>query len=196
MSSTNEIPSLRGKTVAVQVRNRSMPYPVVLSDCILETRGGRMFLVGTGVPAQTTVKEWTDGARRAIAWDAVDEYLLFQSPDDYYERMQAAPPVQADEPPATVPMPMPMFEYPESSEGHPVEPSGIKVEPETNLEVGSIVLSYSQGRWWRAEVVALEENEMVRIHFPGWDEKWDASVPRGELQVYLGESLKSDDNFV
>jgi hypothetical protein len=181
--------SLRGKTVAVHMRSRAGVPPIVLKDCMLETRGSRLFLVGTSVPVQPAVTEWTDGVRRAIAWDAVDDYLLFDSPDDYYGCCQAA---QSAEMPATVPM----FEEPASSEGIPVEPSGIAIEPETPLDVGSVVLSYSQGRWWRAEVVALEENEMVRIHFPGWDEKWDASVPRGELQVYLGESLESDDRFV
>jgi hypothetical protein len=179
--------SLRGKTVAVHMRSRAGGPPIVLKDCMLETRGSRLFLVGTSVPVQPAVTEWTDGVRRAIAWDAVDDYLLFDSPDDYYGRCQAA---QSAE------MPVPMFEAPASSEGIPVEPSGIAIEPETPLDVGSVVLSYSQGRWWRAEVVALEENEMVRIHFPGWDVTWDASVPRGELQVDLGESLKSDDRFV
>jgi hypothetical protein len=181
--------SLRGKTVAVHMRSRAGGPPIVLKDCMLETRGSRLFLVGTSVPVQPGVTEWTDGVRRAIAWDAVDDYLLFDSPDDYYARCQAAQPVEVS---ATVPM----FDAPTGWEGTPVEPSGIAVEPETPLEVGSVVLSFTQGRWWRTEVVALEENEMVRIHFPGWDAKWDTSVPRGELQVYLGESLQSDDHFV
>jgi hypothetical protein len=181
--------SLRGKTIAVHLRSRAGGPPIVLKECMLETRGNRLFLVGTSVSVQPAVTEWTDGVRRAIAWDAVDDYLLFDSPDDYYGRCQAA---HQPEMPETAPM----FETPKSSEGFPVEPSGITVEPETPLEVGSIVLAFSQGRWWRAEVVALEENEMVRIHFPGWDAKWDVSVPRGELQVYLGESLQSDDRFI
>ncbi len=178
--------SLRGKTVAVHMSSRAGGPPIVLKDCMLETRGNRLFLVGTSVPGQPAVTEWTDGVRRAIAWDAVDDYLLFDSPDDYYGHCQAA---------RSAEMPAPMFETPSGSEGTPVEPSGIAIEPETPLDVGSVVLSYSQGRWWRAEVVALEENEMVRIHFPGWDAKGDVNVPRGELQVYLGDSLKSDDRF-
>jgi hypothetical protein len=182
-------PSLRGKTIAVHLRSRAGGPPVVLKDCMLETRGNRLFLVGTSVSSQPAVTEWTDGVRRAIAWDAVDDYLLFDSPDDYYGRCKAAQP-------EAIPATVPRFESPKGSEGFPVEPSGIAIEPETPLEVGSIVLSYSQGRWWRAEVVALEDNEMVRLHYPGWDAKWDVSVPRGELQVYLGESLQSDDRFI
>ncbi len=181
--------SLRGKTIAVHLRGRASAPPIVLKECMLETRGDRLFLVGTSMPVQPAVTEWTDGVRRAIAWDAVDDYLLFDAPDDYYARCQAAPP-------AVLPATMPMFESPKGTEGFPVEPSGIAVEPETPLEVGSIVLSFSQGRWWRAEVSALEDSQMVRVHYPGWDEKWDVSVPRGELQVYLGESLQSDDRFI
>ena len=190
-NSNHETPTLRGKTIAVQVRNRDTTAPIVLSECMLETRGGRTFLVGTSLPAQRAGQEWTDGVQRAIAWDAVDEYLLFQSPEDYYEREQVVmPPRAAEEPP-----PIPLFESPESSEGFPVEPSGIAIEPETPLDVGSIVLSYSQGRWWRAEVVALEGDDDVCVHFPGWDSKWDVTVPRGELQVFLGESIESEDRF-
>ena len=80
---------------------------------------------------------------------------------------------------------MPMMEYPHSDEGIPVEPSEIPVGPETPLEVGSRVLAYSQGRWWRAEVVSLEGEDHVKIHFPGWDPKWDTVVAREELQVDL-----------
>ena len=182
-STATNVPSLRGKTVAVHVRNRPTTPPVLLSECILESRGGRLFLVGTSQPPDRSLNDWTDGVRRAVAWDAVDEYLLFQSPEDFYSRQQPA---------GLQNLGMPALEYPESTEGIPVEPSGIAIEPETQLEAGSIVLSYSQGRWWRAEVVALEGEDDVLIHFPGWDAKWDVTVPRGELQVYLGDSIEED----
>jgi hypothetical protein len=77
-------------------------------------------------------------------------------------------------------------QVPHSAAGFPVEASGIPVEPETQLEVGSTVLAFSQGRWWRAEVTALEGEEQVRLHYPGWDSFWDESRPRSELQVDLG----------
>jgi hypothetical protein len=77
-------------------------------------------------------------------------------------------------------------QVPHSAAGFPVEASGIPVEPETHLEVGSTVLAFSQGRWWRAEVTALDGEEHVRLHYPGWDSFWDESRPRSELQVDLG----------
>ncbi len=79
---------------------------------------------------------------------------------------------------------------PRSPAGFPVEPSGVPVELETYLEVGSTVLAFSHGRWWRAEVIALRGEEHVRIHYTGWDPAWDASVPRSALQVDLGGAAK------
>jgi hypothetical protein len=195
MNAANETPSLRGKTVAIHLRDRPIMPPVVLSDCSLETRGGRIFLVGMSLPVQRDGKEWSDGVRRAVAWDAVDEYLLFQSPDDFYAHELPAPPVAASAPAAGIPANVPLFESPKGLEGYPVEPSGIGIEPETPLEVGSVVLSFSQGRWWRAEVVGLEGDDLVTIHYPGWDSKWDVTVLRGELQVYLGDSIQNDDHL-
>ncbi len=77
---------------------------------------------------------------------------------------------------------------PLSAAGFPVEPSGVRVEPETPLELGSNVLAFSQGRWWRAEVTGLHGEEQIRIHYAGWDPIWDESVPRDSLQVDLGGS--------
>jgi hypothetical protein len=82
--------------------------------------------------------------------------------------------------------PFPPNQVPHSSAGFPVEASGITVEPETHLEVGSTVLAFSQGRWWRAEVTALDGEEHVRLHYPGWDSFWDERKPRMELQVDFG----------
>lgn len=186
---TYETPKLRGKTVAVFTRYRQGQSQIVLSDCMLETRGDRLFIVGNGMPAQAGASEWTDGVRRCVAWDAVEEYLMFDSPDDYYARAKLQPAMQM----AGAGSMMPLFELPSSEEGHPVEPSGIPMQPETPLEVGAIVLAFSHDRWWRAEVIGIEEGDMVRIHYPGWESHWDASVPKTELQVYLGDSIESDD---
>jgi hypothetical protein len=74
-------------------------------------------------------------------------------------------------------------EQPISEEGHPVEPSGIPVTAETKLALGSMVLVPAQGRWWRANVIAFEGPDHVRVHYFGWDAKWEEAVPRTELQV-------------
>jgi hypothetical protein len=82
----------------------------------------------------------------------------------------------------------PQVEYPASPDGYPVEPSGIPIDAGTQLGVGSRVQAFEQGRWWRAEVVALENDGRVRIHFPGWDSHWDRSVARSELQRDTAET--------
>ncbi|MFO0864615.1 MAG: hypothetical protein U0744_08195 [Gemmataceae bacterium] len=88
----------------------------------------------------------------------------------------------------------PLMEAPHSAEGCPVEPSGVQVDEDTQLRVGGTVLSFSQGRWWRAEIVGFERDGRVRIHFPGWDAKWDTAIPRHELQVdLLGPDADRDD---
>jgi hypothetical protein len=73
--------------------------------------------------------------------------------------------------------------YPVSPEQKPVSPSGVSIGTDTALEKGAAVLAYSQGYWWRARVVALEENSFVRIEFPGWDPSMQMRVPQDQLQV-------------
>ena len=119
------------------------------------------------------------GAAPAVVWFAV----VLEKGQPAGQPFDASRPGQA----ALSPF-VPVFEAPQSAEGHPVEPSDIPVGPETPLEVGSTVLAYSQGRWWRAEVIGLEGEDQVTIHFPGWDAKWDVTVPREELQVDLNAS--------
>jgi hypothetical protein len=67
--------------------------------------------------------------------------------------------------------------------GLPVQPSGIAVGPETRLEAGSPVLIDWHGRWFRGEVVAIESGNQVRVHYVGWDARWDETVPRSRLQL-------------
>ncbi|MBX9681879.1 MAG: hypothetical protein K2X38_24240 [Gemmataceae bacterium] len=88
----------------------------------------------------------------------------------------------------------PLMEAPQSADGCPVEPSGVMVDEDTPLRVGGTVLSFSQARWWRAEIMGFEREGSVRIHFPGWDSKWDTAIPRHELQVdLLGPDADRDD---
>jgi hypothetical protein len=72
--------------------------------------------------------------------------------------------------------------------GMPVQPSGLPVGPDTPLEVGAAVLANWRGVWWRAQVVALEPGDLVRIHYVGWDSRWDETVPRSSLLLDTGES--------
>jgi hypothetical protein len=186
-SQSKMAPTLKGKTIVVHLRDHAMEYPVLLSDCLLEERGKRLFVVGISQPMQRGFGDWTDGTRRALAWDAVEQYFLFESLDEYYRRSEGAAPAESDRT-----MSLPIIEFPQNESGAPLEPTGISLESDSPLEIGDTVLAYSQGRWWRAEVVDVGEDEQVTIHFPGWDAKWDVTVPKTELQVDLRDSLELD----
>jgi hypothetical protein len=83
-------------------------------------------------------------------------------------------------------------EYAQSEEGHPVEEPGVPIDAGTALKVGSKVLAFEQDRWWRAEVVGLQPGDIVRLHFPGWDAKWDREVPRSELHLEPTTSIPAE----
>jgi hypothetical protein len=51
------------------------------------------------------------------------------------------------------------------------------------LEPGTPVLAYSQGRWWRATIIRVEESGEVVLRYPGWEEGCVERVPRRLLQV-------------
>jgi hypothetical protein len=83
--------------------------------------------------------------------------------------------------------------YPDSAAGNPVEASEVYVDEDTTLDVGSRVLSFSQERWWRAEVIGIEDDGRVKIHYPGWGSEWDVVVAREELQVDLSADEEEEE---
>jgi hypothetical protein len=176
--SCSNTPPIEGKVLVMYVRGRPVANPLVLHQCDFEVQGGRLFLAGVNLTGPQSFKEWTEGLRRRIAWDTVEEYLIFDSSEAYLERTQVAVAGNVQHLPDGG-----MIEFPLDTGGHPVEPSEVYVQSDTPLEVGSTVLSYWGGRWWRAEVLGLEGDEIVRIHYPGWPSKWDTTVRRDELQV-------------
>jgi hypothetical protein len=65
------------------------------------------------------------------------------------------------------------------------KPAGsISVDSQTPLTIGSAVLCNEGGwGWYPAEVIAFEPDGRVKVHYPGWEDSWDVSVPREELRV-------------
>jgi len=74
----------------------------------------------------------------------------------------------------------------------PITQTGQAIDAETPLEVGTIVCAEWRGFWWRASVVALEPNGDVRVHYDGWGERWDETVPRSRLQFAIVEPLEDE----
>lgn len=51
-----------------------------------EVQGGKLFLVGT-VPRGGSTNDWCAGIKSAVAWDQVTDYLVFDSSEQYRERL-------------------------------------------------------------------------------------------------------------
>lgn len=75
------------------------------------------------------------------------------------------------------------LQAPNCPEGLPVEPSGIWVDDDITLQVGTRILALSQGFWHRAVVIRIKRRNRVLVHYIGWDSFWDEVFPRLELQV-------------
>mgnify|MGYP002630988641 CR=1 FL=1 len=77
----------------------------------------------------------------------------------------------------------------------PIEPSGTPITDDTKLSVGDIVQVKWEGRlvhpdgkvtnesWWNGEVIDLQEDGTVKIHYSGWRVEWDEAVSRERLRI-------------
>jgi hypothetical protein len=82
-------PNFRGKLVAlVQTDDEETPW-TVLENTRFELQGGRLFILGI-VPEGVNEEDWCAGATCGIAWDDVLSYYLFESVDDYLEKIGEA----------------------------------------------------------------------------------------------------------
>jgi len=79
-------PDFTGKIVLIYLSNRSDEYNVVLQHAALENQAGKIFIVGEFAEG-TTASDWAAGIRTAVSWDNVEQYLVFESLEEYYNRM-------------------------------------------------------------------------------------------------------------
>jgi len=64
----------------------------------------------------------------------------------------------------------------------PIASTGRKVDAKTELKTGLELQVEWNGQWWAARVVRIE-GDRVRIHYLGWDHRWDEAVSRDRLQL-------------
>ena len=76
------VPDLQGKLLLVYCRGRDILHPLLLANPCFQQQAGRTFLVGSVPPGDSDVG-WSDGVQRAIAWDLVESYLVYDSIEDY-----------------------------------------------------------------------------------------------------------------
>ena len=74
------IPDFSGKLVSLSIAGNDHTYTMVQTH--FESQGGRLFLVGI-VPRGGSSGDWSEGARCAVAWDGVTDYLVFDSVEQY-----------------------------------------------------------------------------------------------------------------
>ncbi|MGI9244327.1 MAG: hypothetical protein ACR2RV_26245, partial [Verrucomicrobiales bacterium] len=64
-----------------------------------------------------------------------------------------------------------------------IESTGVPVSDSTSLDVGQCLQVKWGEKWWAAEVISLEDDGWVGIHYVGWTETHDEIVPRSDLQL-------------
>jgi hypothetical protein len=79
------LPSFAGKVLSVICEHADSSQ--ILADSRFEIQGDRLFLVGT-VPKQSSRNNWMEGLPSAIAWETVQDYVIFDSIDDYLDRLK------------------------------------------------------------------------------------------------------------
>jgi hypothetical protein len=66
---------------------------------------------------------------------------------------------------------------------HSIPSSGRRVDATTPLEVGQIVQVQEHRQWYPADVLRVNDDGTVRIHYRGWSDRWDEDVPRSRIQL-------------
>jgi|GEM_PF-3211415 len=64
----------------------------------------------------------------------------------------------------------------------PLQPTGEPVTADTTLQVGDAVQTEWQQQWWAAQVIGLDPDGRVKVHYVGWDASWDEVVTRERLR--------------
>ncbi len=82
-------PDFSGRVILLYLINRSPDDAVVLYDARFEDQGARIFIVGKYAEG-TTANDWAADVETAVSWDCVEQYLLFDSIEDYFNRASLA----------------------------------------------------------------------------------------------------------
>ncbi len=81
----NDLPNFKGKCLSITAINNGGNFD--LYDPHFEYQGGRLFIVGT-VPNSATQSNWAENAQGALAWDRVNDYLVFESLKKYLKAIE------------------------------------------------------------------------------------------------------------
>lgn len=82
-------PDLSHKIVLLYLANQCDEHNVVLAQPRFEQQGDKLFILGIFAEG-TTANDWATGIHTAVAWDKVEQYLVFDSLEDYFDRISLA----------------------------------------------------------------------------------------------------------
>lgn len=82
-------PDLGDKVVLIYLTNQCDENNVVLERTRFEMQGDKLFIVGVFAEG-TTANDWATGVHTAVAWSNVEQYLVFDSLEDYFHRISLA----------------------------------------------------------------------------------------------------------
>lgn len=78
------LPQFAGKVLSVVCAGEDTGQ--LISNPAFEEQGERLFLVGV-VPKDSSRDNWMEGLPCAVAWETVQDYVVFASMDDYLTRL-------------------------------------------------------------------------------------------------------------
>jgi len=81
------LPQFAGRVLSVLCAGEDTGQ--LIYDPSFEEQGGRLFLVGL-VPEDASRDNWMEGLTGAIAWETVQDYVIFDSMQDYLTRLHEA----------------------------------------------------------------------------------------------------------
>ncbi len=84
---TEKLPDFKNKTVLFQMTN--LEFDNTIQNPSFEMQHGRLFLVGKIVEGSSQ-NDWLSGLTASVAWDHVQGYVIFDSPEDYISRLSLA----------------------------------------------------------------------------------------------------------
>jgi hypothetical protein len=79
-------PELSNKILLIYLSNRTSEETVVLENASFQIQGDKTFLVGR-IAEGTTPNDWASGVNTAISWNSIEQYLVFDSLQDYMDRI-------------------------------------------------------------------------------------------------------------
>jgi hypothetical protein len=80
------LPNFKGKVISVVCGGEDTGR--LIRSPHFEKQGGRLFIVGT-VPEDSSEDNWMEDLPCAVAWDTVQDYVIFDSMTDYLTRLHS-----------------------------------------------------------------------------------------------------------